>query len=58
MADAGSCLLYGRPAVKTPLKEFLPAAEEIKAIPMSWDVDTTEQRIKEMQQWVISLGLS
>ena len=58
MADAGVCLIYGRPGVKTPLKEFLPPAEEIKTIPMNWDVDDSIQAVKEIQKWVVTIGLS
>jgi ABC-type Fe3+ transport system substrate-binding protein len=58
IAEAGTCLLYGRPGVKAPLKEFLPPAEEIKGIPMNWDVDDTEQTMKETQEWLVKIGMS
>lgn len=56
IADSGVNLFYGRPGVKTPLKEFLPAAEDVKAIPIDWN-SITDQDIKEIQQWVVKIGL-
>jgi iron(III) transport system substrate-binding protein len=58
MADAGVCLFPGRPGVKTPLREFLPPTEEIQSILMNWDVDDSAEAVKEMQQWVLNIGLS
>lgn len=58
VADSAACLLYGRPGVKTPLKEFLPAAEDIKAIPMDWNKEDTPAAVREIQQWIMNIGLS
>lgn len=55
VAESDVCLFYGRPGVKTT-SEFLPGAENVKAIPMDWN-SITDQSVTEIQQWVVSIGL-
>ncbi len=51
-------LLYGRPGVKAPPNEFLPAMEDIKVIPMDWDKDLTMEDVKKFQKWVKDIELT
>jgi ABC-type Fe3+ transport system substrate-binding protein len=58
VAASGSGLLFGRPGVKMPPNEFLPPAETIKAIPMDWDKDETEESIRKFHDFIIRTGLN
>ncbi len=56
--DSGALLFFGRPGVKSPVPDLLPAWENINVIPMNWDVDGKEDAIKEIQKWTLDIGLS
>ena len=59
LAETGVGLIYGRPGVKIPEKErrFLPPSEEIKAIPMDWNKDTTTEAVKALRGWAKKIGV-
>jgi iron(III) transport system substrate-binding protein len=55
--DSGSAMLFGRPGVKSPDPEVLPAWEKIKVIPMKWDADATAAAIKAIRRTASEAGL-
>ncbi len=59
MAESGAGLLYGRPGVKYPEKEkkFLPSSENIKAITVDWEKDTSTENLKAAREWAKKVGV-
>ncbi len=59
IAESGVGLIYGRSGVNVPEKErkFLPPSEKIKAIPMDWSKDTTNENFKANREWAKKIGV-
>jgi len=60
MAETGVGLIYGRPGVKVPEKErkFMPPSEDIKAIPMDWNKETSTEAVNALKEWAKKIDLS
>lgn len=55
--DAGTLMFFGRPGVKSPDPEILPAWEEIKVVPMNWDEDATPEDIEAVRDLFRAAGM-
>jgi len=60
MAETGVGLIYGRPGVKVPEKErkFMPPSEDIKAIAMDWNKETSTEAVNALKEWAKKIDLS
>lgn len=52
-------LVFGRPGVQVleEQRKFLPASEKIKAIPMDWSKDTSNENLKATREWAKKVGV-
>ena len=57
ISESGVYIFFGRPGVKSPAPDLLPEWEKLKTIPMNWDVDGSEQSIKDIQKVSADVGL-
>lgn len=57
LQKAGAELFFGRPGVTPSDPELFPAWENVKVIPMDWDVEGTTEQIKKIRQIVKAAGV-
>jgi iron(III) transport system substrate-binding protein len=57
MMNAGSLLFFGRPGVKSKYPELLPASEEVKAIPLDWETEGSNEAMKKFRDKVRAVGI-
>jgi ABC-type Fe3+ transport system substrate-binding protein len=57
MMNSGTLLFHGRPGVKSSDPELLPPAEDVKAIPIDWDTEATNDAIKKFRDKVRAAGI-
>jgi iron(III) transport system substrate-binding protein len=57
IADSGAYLFFGRPGVKSPVPDLLPPWEKLNTIRMNWDVDGSEESIRDIQKTCADAGL-
>jgi ABC-type Fe3+ transport system substrate-binding protein len=54
---SGAELFFGRPGIKSSDPELFPSWEDVKVIPMDWDVDGSENQVKHIRQIVKAAGV-
>ncbi len=57
VVDAGVYLFFGRPGVRSPEPDLQPPWENVKQIAMNWDVDGSEESIRDIQKMCVDIGL-
>jgi iron(III) transport system substrate-binding protein len=56
--DSGAMMFFGRPGVKSPAPDLIPAWENTKVIPMDWDVEGDAQGVKNIRAAFRKAGLN
>lgn len=55
--DSGALMFFGRPGVKSPDPDLLPAWEDIKVVPMDYDVEITNEAIAAIRDEFRKAGM-
>jgi iron(III) transport system substrate-binding protein len=56
--DSGTLMFFGRPGVKSPDPDLLPAWEDIKVVPMNWDEEVTNEAIAAIRDEFRKAGMN